>query len=61
MEERRGTREENTTVTLSDCGRALESIEREIVDVEQQAVVINRKLAALRTQHLMIHQLARTL
>ena len=46
-------------VTLSDCGRALDSIETELCRLEAQKREVERKIAALRTQALMILKVAR--
>ena len=48
-----------TQVTLSDCGKALDTIEREIEDLKRRKVAIQRKIDALLTQGLLIKQLVR--
>lgn len=48
-----------TQVTVSDCGKALDTIEREIEDLKRRKVAIQRKIDALLTQGLLIRQLVR--
>lgn len=52
---------EVTKVTLSDCGKALNSIEAELQRLDREKTELNRKEAALRTQGLMISELIRRL
>ena len=50
-----------TEVTLSDCGKALDTIAREMEKLERDATAIRRRIEALRTQGLLIKELARKL
>ena len=53
--------EQGTKVTLSDCAKALEEIDREVEKLERDKKEVERKIAALKTQGLIISQLARQL
>lgn len=48
-----------TKVTISDCGKAVDEIEREIAKLLLDKIEVERKIAALRTQGLMITELTR--
>ena len=50
-----------TTVTISDCAKALSSIEAELDALAREMTTLERKIAALRTQGLMISELIRRL
>ena len=50
-----------TTVTLTDCGKAISSIEAEMQRLAREKTELERRLSALRTQGLMIRELARRL
>ena len=50
---------EVTQVTLSDCGRALSGIEDEIQRLQREKLAVERKIAALKTQGLLISELGR--
>ena len=52
---------EVTQVTLSDCGRALSGIEDEIQRLQREKLAVERKIAALKTQGLLISELGRRL
>ena len=52
---------DSTTVTLSDCAKALSSLEQEIEKVKREKTSVERRLEALRTQHAMIRQLVHLL
>ena len=49
----------STRVTLSDCAVALNSIESEIESLTREKTTIERKIAALTTQGMMISELDR--
>lgn len=49
----------STSVTISDCGKALEAIEKEIQELSRRKTEIERKIEALLTQGRMIHELVR--
>jgi len=46
-------------VTVSDCGKALDEIAREIDALKLQTKEIDRRIQALRTQALIINALVR--
>lgn len=48
-----------TAVTISDCGKALEAIGREIQELNRKKVDIERKITSLLTQGRLIHELVR--
>ena len=50
-----------TKVTISDCAKALDEIEREIEKLQSDKKEVERKITALRTQGLMISQLVKHL
>ena len=52
---------EVTRVTISDCAKALDGIESELQRLEREKLAIDRKIAALRTQGLLISELGRRL
>lgn len=62
MDNKRGgemTQGNGEKVTISDCGKALDEIDRELVTLSLQLKEINRKREALRTQALIINELVR--
>lgn len=48
-------------VTISDCGKALDEIERQIAQLTFEKLSIERKSQALKTQGLIISNLVRLL
>lgn len=50
-----------TKVTISDCGKALEAIDREVQELNRKKTDIERKVASLLTQGRIIHELVRRL
>ena len=48
-------------VTISDCGKALDEIERQIAHLTFEKLSIERKIQALKTQGLIISNLMRLL
>ena len=48
-------------VTISDCGKALDEIENQIQQLNREKISIERKIQALKTQGLIITNLARLL
>lgn len=50
-----------TKVTISDCAKALDEIEREIEKLQSDKKEVERKITALRTQGLMVSQLVKHL
>ena len=49
------------SVTLSDCGKALDEIERELESLKRQEKETLRRMEALQTQAKMIRMIARQL